>query len=355
MNTIRKIIHIDMDCFYAAIEIRDNPALKGKPIAVGGSADRRGVLCTCSYEARKFGVRSAMATAYAKRLCPQLILLPVNMTKYKAVALEIRQLFYQYTDKVEPLSLDEAYLDVTQSTEFNGSATRLARILREQIFQQQQLTASAGIAPNKFLAKVASDWNKPNGQFTITPEQISNFISTLPINKIPGVGKVTANEFERMGIKTCQDLQAYSLEQLIHHFGTFGEKLYHYCRGIDHREVENNRIRKSVSVEETFAKDLFSLEECLTFLPDLFEQLTQRLKPYSERILKNQFVKIKFSDFTQTTSECVSMKLNFDLFKQLCETAYRRYNQPVRLLGIGVHFHEESSIAVNQQLALNIE
>jgi len=353
---MRKIIHIDMDCFYAAIEMRDNPALKGIPIAVGGARDRRGVICTSNYEARKYGVRSAMATAHALQLCPQLTLLPVNIPKYKAVALQIRELFYSYTEKVEPLSLDEAYLDVTECQQYQGSATQIAQAIREEIFTQQQLTASAGVAPNKFLAKIASDWNKPNGQYVITPKQITDFIVQLPVNKIPGVGKVTAQKMQDMGITLCADLQKLAIEQLIEHFGVFGQKLYAYCRGVDQREVEAQRVRKSVSVEETFANDLTNMTHCADRIAELFNQLVQRLKPYSENTIKNQFVKVKFNNFTQTTAECISADLKLNVFQQLCQTAYQRYQLPVRLLGVGVHFRDEEKAinTVSEQLILNI-
>jgi len=353
---MRKIIHIDMDCFYAAVEMRDNPALRGIPIAVGGTRDRRGVICTSNYEARKYGVRSAMPTAHALQLCPQLTLLPVNISKYKAVALQIREIFYAYTEKVEPLSLDEAYLDVTDCQQYQGSATQIAQAIRDQIFAQQQLTASAGVAPNKFLAKVASDWNKPNGQYVIKPQQIADFILQLPVNKIPGVGKVTAKKMQELGIHLCADLQQLSIEQLAEQFGVFGQKLHDYCRGIDQREVEPQRERKSVSVEETFPTDLTNLTHCADRIADLFNQLVQRLKPYSEKIIKNQFVKVKFNNFAQTTAECIAADLKLNVFQQLCQTAYLRYQLPVRLLGLGVHFRDEDNeIKVdNEQLALNI-
>ncbi len=352
---MRKIIHIDMDCFYAGIEMRDNPDLKGKPVAVGGPADKRGVLCTCNYEARKYGARSAMPTAHALRLCPDLILLPVNMAKYKAISTQIRDIFYAYTPNIEPLSLDEAYLDVTDCEHLQGSATRIAQAIRAQIFQQYRLTASAGVAPNKFLAKVASDWNKPNGQYVITPKQINDFILHLPVAKIPGVGKVTAQKMHSMNIQTCSDLQTYSVEQLAEHFGLFGQKLFNYCRGIDTRAVESQRTRKSVSVEETFPSDLPHLTNCTHILSTLFEQLTQRLKPYQERSIKNQFVKIKFNNFTQTTAETIANDLTIDLFHQLCQTAYLRYQLPIRLIGLGVHFHDNLKKQTNnKQLLLNI-
>jgi DNA polymerase-4 len=266
---MKKIIHIDMDCFYAAIEMRDNPRLKNKPVAVGGNPEKRGVICSCNYIARKFGVHSAMATAKALRICPKLILLPVNMEKYRAASEKIHKIFRSFTDIIEPLSLDEAYLDVTDCKHFCGSATLIAKSIRDKINWQLKLTASAGVAPNKLLAKIASDWNKPNGQLVITPENIESFISSLPVKKIFGVGKVTAEKLTKLGIKTCADLQKISLHDLIKRFGNFGAQLYELCRGIDNREVKPNRIRKSLSVEETFMQDLVSQDECLAKLPNM--------------------------------------------------------------------------------------
>ncbi|MGD9107910.1 MAG: DNA polymerase IV [Gammaproteobacteria bacterium] len=343
----KKIIHVDMDCFYAAIEIRDNPKLKNKPIAVGGNPDERGVICSCNYIARKFGVHSAMATARALRACPKLILLPVNMSKYREASKIIHEIFLTFTDLVEPLSLDEAYLDVTNCKHYCGSATMIAKSIRDKINWQLKLTASAGIAPNKLLAKIASDWNKPNGQFVIIPNEVANFMRTLPIEKIFGIGKVTAKKFATMNIKTCADLQKLSLADLIKHFGNFGAKLYELCRGIDHREVQPNRARKSLSVEETFTKDLSTKAECLAQLPKLITRLTRRLDPNLK--IKNQFIKIKFHDFTQTTVECISTNTNLKTYEQLLIEGINRQQQPVRLIGIGVRFQPEE---LNQQLEL---
>lgn len=336
-----------MDCFYAAIEIRDNPGLERKPVAVGGNPDGRGVICSCNYIARKFGVHSAMATARALRTCPKLILLPVNMPKYREASKAINKIFLNFTDLVEPLSLDEAYLDVTECKHYCGSATMIAKSIRDKINWQLKLTASAGIAPNKLLAKIASDWNKPNGQFVITPNEIEHFMQTLPIGKIFGIGKVTAEKFKKLNIHTCSDLQKLSLVDLIKHCGSFGAKLYELCRGIDHREVQPNRTRKSLSVEETFTKDLSTKTECLIQLPKLITRLTRRLDPNLK--IKNQFVKIKFHDFTQTTVECVSSNTDLATYKQLLIDGLNRQQKPVRLIGIGVRFQPKE---LNQQLEL---
>lgn len=348
---MRKIIHIDMDCFYASIEVRDNPELKGKPVAVGGTRDQRGVLCTCNYEARAYGVRSAMPTFQAFRLCPDLITLPVNMEKYRQESQKIRGIFHKYTHLVEPLSLDEAFLDVSDCTEYKGSATLIAKAIRQEIVDQLNITASAGIAPNKFLAKVASDWNKPNGQFVIPPEDVAAFVYQLPVKKIFGVGKVTAKKFEQIGISTCGELQDLSREQLIKQFGKFGLRLYELSRGIDHREVETKRDRKSLSVETTFSEDIDNIAICHKSISQLFTRLEQRLQYSSKNKIHKQFVKIKFADFTHTSVECISHDLQFDIFHELLDEGIHRQNKPVRLLGIGVRFYPD---VMEQQLEIDV-
>ncbi|HAT8221249.1 TPA: DNA polymerase IV, partial [Legionella pneumophila] len=278
MNPIRKIIHIDMDCFYAAIEMRDFPELANKPIAVGGEASRRGVIATCNYAARQFGIHSAMPTAHALKLCKELILRPVRMDVYQKESQYIRTLFAEYTDIIEPLSLDEAYLDVTESTQCQGSATWISQEIRARIYQTRQLTASAGIAPNKSLAKIASDWHKPNGQMVIRPEDVNTFILDLPVRKLFGVGPKMEEKLNALNIKTCADLQRYSVEYLLHKFGTIGQRLYELARGIDNRPVNPERIRKSISVEETYPIDLPDSEACLEALPDLMVRLEARIQ-----------------------------------------------------------------------------
>jgi DNA polymerase IV len=337
---MRKIIHIDMDCFYAAIEMRDNHLLRHLPIAVGGLAHQRGVISTCNYKAREFGVHSAMPTSYAIRLCPNLNVIPVSMEKYKKVSQQIREIFAKYTNLVEPLSLDEAYLDVSKATHCHGSATLIAKKIREEIFCKTQLTASAGIAPNKCLAKIASDWNKPNGQFVITPVEISPFMQHLSVRKIPGVGKVTENKFRQLGITTCRQLQYYSHNKLIEKFGSFGFRLYHLCRGIDDREIISNRKRKSLSIEQTYSHDLLSLSDCYGELPELVSQLMSRLSKLNKiQLIQKQFVKIKFSDFTQIGAERKIIRFNEAIYEQLIEQAYTKKSAPVRLIGLGVKFN----------------
>jgi DNA polymerase-4 len=339
-NETRKIIHIDMDCFYAAIEIRDNPALADKPVAVGGSAEERGVLCTCNYIARKFKIHSAMSTAYAKRLCPDLIVLPVNMQKYRKASQIIRAIFLEYTPLVEPLSLDEAYLDVTQSLHHQGSATLIAKAIREKIWNTLQLTASAGVSINKLLAKIASGWRKPNGLFVIRPQNIEAFMKPLPVNELFGVGKVTAQKLHGLGFKTCADLQSASLEELILHFSEkSSHRLYEQCRGIDHRAVKPNQMRKSLSVEQTFKQDIMLDNHCLTILHELYDAFMVRLKKYdANRSIKNQCIKIKLSNFKIVTLERSSHDIDFALYEYLLTELIRRSYGKIRLMGIGVHF-----------------
>lgn len=338
---MRKIIHIDMDCFYAAVEMRENSALRGKPVAVGGSGSQRGVVAACSYEARKFGVHSAMPSSRARRLCPELIMLPVRMSLYKEVSKRIQALFYQYTDLVEPLSLDEAFLDVSESEHCRGSATLIAQEIRSRIFAMERLTASAGIAPNKFLAKVASDWEKPNGQFVIKPDEIDGFVKALPVKRIFGVGKVTAKRLGELGVVNCQELQAFSEEQLTQHFGVFGQRLYELARGVDERPVSTNRTPKSLSVEETYAIDLPDLSRCLAEIPTLYEEFVARLETTQKRMnlrSRTLFVKLRFDDFETTTIQMAGTSPSEVGFAHLCEQAWQRGKRPVRLIGLGVQF-----------------
>jgi len=341
LDHARKIIHVDMDCFYAAIEIRDNPTLADKPVAVGGLAEERGVICTCNYIARKFKVHSAMATAYAERLCPNLVVLPVNMQKYREISEIIRAIFFEFTPLVEPLSLDEAYLDVTDSPHHQGSATLIAKAIQKKIWDKVHLTASAGVSTNKLLAKIASGWKKPNGLFVIRPHEIDDFIKDLPVDELYGVGKVTANKLHSIGVKTCSDLQAISLATLIDQFSEkAGSRLYEQCRGIDSRAVEPNRIRKSVSVEQTFRQDRMLDTSCLSILSDLHNRLIVRFKKYDKnRHIKNQCIKIKLSNFKTVTIERSSQEINIALYENMLSELINRAYGKIRLIGIGVHFH----------------
>jgi len=341
----RKIIHIDMDCFYAAVEMRDNPALQHVPLAIGGESERRGVLSTCNYLARKFGLHSAMPSFKAKQLCPDLVIIPGRMQVYVEVSKKIRAIFFRYTDLVEPLSLDEAFLDVTDCTLFQGSATYIAQDIRRAISDELNLTASAGVAPCKYLAKIASDENKPNGQCVIAPAQIAEFIKTLSLKKIPGVGKVAQQKLALKGLFTCLDVQQYQAEQLIAEFGKLGQVLIDFSRGIDNREVVPNRERKSLAVEHTFANDLLSEEQCLDKLTLLYDELDRRLQNVlKEKMINKVGVKIKFSDFTLKSAEQKSSELSLPLFKRLMHHLLVKHSdKSIRLLGISVGLEKRGS------------
>ncbi|MDR2926133.1 MAG: DNA polymerase IV [Azoarcus sp.] len=338
---MRKIIHCDCDCFYAAVEMRDAPALRGKPLAVGGRAEERGVIATCNYEARAFGVRSAMPTARAFRLCPHIILLPPDFRRYREASRQILAIYSGFTSLVEPLSLDEAYLDVSGIERCQGSATRMAEEIRARIRAEVGITASAGIAPNKFLAKVASDWNKPDGHFVVRPQDVDAFVAALPVEKIFGVGKVTAARLQKQGARTCGDLRAWDTARLIGEFGRFGTVLYQLCRGIDERPVRPDRVRKSLSVERTYAHDLPDLAACHAELPALIAEFRRRFaKLPAPRPVRGAIVKVKFADFAQTTAECVCHSPDDAVWGALLDEAQARRGKAVRLLGVGVRFAE---------------
>lgn len=334
---LRKIIHIDMDAFYASIEQHDRPELKGKAVAVGGV--HRGVLTTASYEARKFGVKSAMPTKIAKGKCPQLIIVPPRFSRYKEISQQIREIFHVYTDLVEPLSLDEAYLDVTQNKIGNDSANEIAREIRKNIFLKTGLTASAGISINKFLAKVASDINKPNGQKTIHPDQVIEFLEKLPIEQFYGVGKVTASKMKSLGINNGKDLKQKSLNEMITLFGKTGKHFYDVVRGIHLSEVNPNRIRKSIAVEETFWDDIQNDDEVFVEIEKIADELSYRLERYDVKG-RTLTLKIKYEDFSVFTRSKTEVDFfykkdkMFNLAKFLWEQ--RPYYKAVRLLGLSM-------------------
>ena len=346
MSNPLRIIHCDCDSFYASVEERDNPALIGKPVAVGGLPEKRGVVATCNYVARKYGIHSAMPSATARRRCADLIIIRPDMEKYRGVSRRVHEIFRRHTDRIEPLSLDEAYLDVGGCESFDGDAVRIARAIRSAVRDEIGITISAGIAPNKLLAKIASDWNKPDGQHVVTPEAVAGFVAELPVAKLHGVGKVTSAKLGKLGIATCGDLQKLEAGELSELFGQFGLRLHQQCRGIDERPVQPNRVRKSVSVETTYARDLPDLPACLQELPGLIASLKRRLdhRPQAAAVRK-QVVKIKFRDFSQTTVEMVSDSLAAENFAQLLATGFERGNKPVRLLGVGIRLAHESRSA----------
>jgi DNA polymerase-4 len=333
----RKIIHVDCDCFYAAIEMRDDPRLANRPLAVGGAAERRGVIATCNYEARAYGVRSAMSSHHALKLCPDLLIVKPRFDAYRAASQEIHGIFRDYTDLIEPLSLDEAYLDVSASPHFSGSATRIAQDIRRRVLQQLRITVSAGVAPNKFLAKIASDWKKPNGLFVITPSEVEAFVAALPVSKLHGVGKVTADKLGRLGVHSCADLREWDKLALAREFGTFGARLWNLARGIDERPLQVDSRRQSLSVEHTYEQDLPDLAACLERLPPLLDELNGRLTRLdsSYRVGK-PFVKVKFHDFSQTTLEQAGAGRDLHSYQLLLGAAFARGAKPVRLLGVGV-------------------
>ena len=290
----RKIVHVDMDAFYASVEQRDRPELRGRPVIVAWRA-KRSVVCAASYEARSFGVHSAMPAARAERLCPDAVFIAPDFTRYRAVSAQVRTIFRRYTDRVEPLSLDEAYLDVTRNKPGIPTATDVARRIRAEIKAETQLIASAGVAPNKFLAKIASDWRKPDGLFVIRPHEVEAFLSPLPVRKLPGVGRATASSLDELSIETVNDLRERPLEELLVRFGKFGRRLFELARGIDHNAVRSHRPRKSLSAETTFDND-----RLLSDLPPVIEALAERVWRQHEpgvRPAHTVVIKLKTSDF----------------------------------------------------------
>jgi DNA polymerase-4 len=356
INSNRKIIHIDMDAFYASVEQMDNPELKGKPIAVGGS-ENRGVVAAASYEARKFGVRSAISGVMAKKNCPELIFVHPRFDRYKEISKKIHAIFHEYTDLVEPLSLDEAYLDVTQNKKGNPSATLLAKEIRTRILNEVGLTASAGISVNKFVAKIASDYNKPNGQKTVNPDEVLSFLEELPIRKFYGVGKVTTEKMYQLGIFTGLELKSKSLEFLSTHFGKSGAFYYHVVRGIHNSEVKSDRITKSVAAEHTFDTNLSSEIFMLEQLEKIATSLERRLK--KQNIAgKTVTLKIKYSDFSQQTRSKTVPYFIADkglILENIKELLYQeRMKDSVRLLGISLsnlNTEQKKTVVVQLQFA----
>ena len=338
MTLTRKIIHIDMDAFYASIEQRDNPRLKGKPVVVGGSPEERGVVAAASYEARKFGIHSAMPTSRAKTLCRNLVVVHPDFTKYTDVSRRLHDFYSEYTDSIEPISLDEAYLDVTVNKKQIPYATKVAVELKKRIKSELNLTASAGVAPNKLLAKIASDERKPDGLFVIRPHQIDEFMKGLDVRKIWGVGKVTLGRLNKLGVYTCGDLQKYSEDELCSMFGKFGYDLYLFCRGIDERPLITEREIKSVGAEVTFNKDYLNLVKIKEAIMEQCERVSKRLKKY-DIVGKTIILKIKYSDFTLITRSltldgpvCEVEKIYFVAEKLLEKT--EAGERKIRLVGV---------------------
>ena len=357
---IRKIIHVDMDAFFASVEQLDYHKLRGKPLAVGGGSDR-GVVAAASYEARKYGVRSAMTGAVAKRICPELIFVKPRFERYKEISYKIRKLFLEYTELVEPLSLDEAYLDVTENKKGNPSATMIALAIRKQIFETTGLTASAGISINKFIAKVASDINKPNGQKTIPPEEVLDFLEQLDVRKFYGVGKVTQEKMYRLGIFTGKDLKSKTLAHLTENFGKSGGFYYDVVRGIHHSAVKPNRIRKSLGAERTFLLNISSEIFMLEKLEKIADEVDRRLK-HSNVAGKTVTLKIRYSNFTlQTRSKTLpyyisDKSLIMDVVKELL--FQEKIGESVRLLGISLsklNTENKTKVSTENSVAVQLD
>jgi len=316
--------------------MRDDPSLINIPIAIGGSSDRRGVISTCNYPAREYGIHSAMSSALALKRCPHLKLLPGNMQKYRDASRQIFDIYREITPLIEPLSLDEAFLDVSEVERYQGSATRIAQYLRFRVEKEVGITISAGVAPNKFLAKIASDWHKPNGMKVVAPSEIAAFVEHLPVKKIHGVGVKTAEKMLALGIETCLHVRERGPDFLQQHFGSFGERLFELSQGIDCRPVSNQRDTKSVSVEHTFAKDIDSYQNCIAHISALQQELDKRYQNLKQpRKVSGLFVKLKFCDFSQTTVEQQAGISEQSLFTDMLKQAYERGSKPVRLIGLG--------------------
>lgn len=336
--TQRKIIHIDMDAFYASVEQRDNPEYQGKPVVVGGTPEQRGVVAACSYEARKFGIHSAMSAAQAHQKCPHAVFLKPRFTAYRQVSAQIQAVFHQFTDLVEPLSLDEAYLDVSNNNEFSGSATLIAKEIKRLIKEKTNLNASAGISYNKFLAKIASDMDKPDGLYLITPEQGPEFIKSLPVRKFHGIGKATETRMKELGIHSGSDLLKKELDELVMHFGKAGRFYYNIARGIDLRPVNNKRERKSLGKETTFSQDMEDMNEMFRILDELSNSVSRALFE-KQLIAQTITLKVKYADFELITRSVTIEKATQSasriarLVKELL-TKTEAGQRKIRLLGV---------------------
>jgi DNA polymerase-4 len=342
------IAHLDMDCFYAAIEEREDPSLRGRPVAVGGRG-RRGVLTTANYEARKHGCRSAMPTWKALELCPSLVVLPVRFDLYRAVSAGVRAILGRFSGRIEPVSLDEAYLDLSH---WRTGGAAVVREIRAQIREETGLAASAGVAPNKLLAKIASDWNKPDGQFEVRPEEVAEFVRPLPVGRLWGVGHKMVERLAALGIATCGDLQRFDKLEMARRFGRWGVELWGQCRGIDEREVEGETVRKSLSTETTFREDVPALPALEALLGGMIEALREDLRVHAGRRIRTLVVKLKFSDFVRTTAERGCAGLDEGVFRELLAEAWGRgRGRAVRLLGVGVRFWDEEEV---RQLELGL-
>lgn len=341
---MKKIIHVDMDYFYAQVEELDRPHLKNLPVGIGGG--KRGVLCTANYVARSYGVKSAMPTFMAKELCPHIVFIRPQFRKYQAASKVVFQIIQRYSNTIQKLSLDEAYIDVTNCKLFNNDAVKIAKAIKADILRETGLTASAGVSYNKFLAKIGSDLFKPNGLAVLRPDNIEKKIQHFPIERIWGVGKVSAKRMKQMGLHTFGDIQRWSKLDLVNAFGDYGVTLYQFVRGIDNRPVQSKGVRKSLSVENTFFTNIDNKNEIELKVGETFGELQARLEKHAYRPIKNIFLKLKYHDFKTTTIESQA-EMSLTNFKQLLTTRWQQRSEPVRLLGMGVKFH---SVAKDGQL-----
>lgn len=353
----RKIIHVDMDAFFASVEQRDHPEYRGKPLIVGGQPDSRGVVAACSYEARKFGIHSAMPCARAYRRCPQALFVRPRFEAYREVSGQIRDIFWRYAAEVEPLSLDEAYLDVTYASDFNGSATLIAQAIKRDILEETKLTASAGVSYNKFLAKIASDMDKPDGLYVIRPEQGESFVETLPVGKFHGVGPATEAKMQNLGIHTGLDLRHKSLDELSRLFGKAGQYYFNIARGIDERPVRSTRIRKSLGKETTFAEDILSVSELTAKLLDLADIVLASLAKQNLQA-RTVTVKVKYADFQQVTrAQTIDQAIAMGDLREWIPVLLERTeagHKPVRLVGLSLSGFDGVVVEEKQQPQLDL-
>ena len=348
----RKIIHVDMDSFFASLEIRDRPELKNKPVAVGGKADERGVLTTCNYIAREFGLHSAMSSKKAVSLCKNLIILPVDIDKYKQESNEIFKVFKCYSKTIEPVSIDEAYIDVTDSNYCNSNPEEMANQIRSCIWKDFKITASAGISCNKLIAKICSDWKKPNNQYCLSDDQVPDFIKNVRLNKIPGIGRVNFEKCINLNMEYCKDMYIYTVYELQKIFGSFGHSLYNLIRGVDHRDVETNRVRKSISVEDTFLEDIKDHEVCIHKIHLLYKKLLHRCQnnKINQNLVKEIFIKVKFNDFKSISRQSKCNEHHIEKYIQLFDSNIKKPIKPIRLLGLGFTLKDDKSGTIQYEI-----
>ncbi len=336
----RTILHVDCDCFFASVEMRENEQYRDLPLAVGGSPEGRGVISACNYPAREYGVRSAMPSWKALQLCPSLTLVKGNMSLYQHVSAEIMAILKGYSRRFEPVSIDEAYLELMLGPE---EAEKTAEQIRSTVWQETGIRVSIGVASNKFLAKIASDWNKPDGLMVITSEDLEPFLCHLPLSRIPGVGPKMTEKLERDGYRVCGDLRPLSLPKLVHRYGKMGLILHQRCRGVDDRSLKQTRERQSVGLERTFARDLKNMAECQQQLPELWDGWLSRVHSRGcERRLMSPYVKIRFSDFSVISHSVAREQVSYDGFERLMKHVLRQKQQPVRLIGLGARLSREN-------------